>query len=460
MRLAYEARRLGDVVRALIGWRILARHDRWSRAEVHEHQRSRLAALVRHAAANSPFYRDLYRNLELGGPVALAALPRIDKRAVMENFDRVVTDPRLRLSALEDHLRALRRDEYHLGEYRVLATAGTSGFRGIFVFNRREWAVELANALRWHALMGLTPRILPRVRISAIGADGPIHISARLTESGDVGVFRFQLLDVSAPIGSLSAALEHFQPEVLLAYPSVAALLALEQLDGRLAIAPRTVSTHSELLTGEMARHIERAWGTRPFNHYGLTELSTFGAECARHRGLHMLDDLFIAEILDDDYRPVRPGQLGRRLLLTNLYNYTQPLIRYEVSDMLALSPDPCPCGRPFPLVSTIGGRSEETIELAGPDGRRVLVPPLVFPAALEGFPEIVEFQVRKSADGIQIRIVPRPFAGEDLERAVAERIGARLGELGAVPPPIRVERVAKLARRSGRMGKVRLVGD
>ena len=153
---------------------------------------------------------------------------------------------------------------------------------------------------------------------------------------------------------------------------SMAALLAAEQSAGRLQIRPRVISVHSELLTADMARKIETAWGIRPFNHYGLTELSTFSAEGGRHCGMHMLDDLFIAEIVDDCFRPVAPNVLGARLLLTNLYNYTQPLIRYDVSDMLALSPVPCACGRPFPLISAMAGRSEECLRLAANDGREV----------------------------------------------------------------------------------------
>jgi len=459
MALAYWTRRLGDVTRAVLTSVALARHDSWSRTQVRRHQQARLDALVRHALHASPFYRDHYRGLDLTGSIMLTELPTINKRTVMENFNRLVTDPRLRLAALQDHLRALRRDAYYLGAYRVLATAGTSGLRGVFVFNRREWSIELANALRWHALMGIRPRLLPRVKVSAIGADSPIHVSARLTGSGNVGLFRFQLLAVTTAVAELVAELNRFQPDVLLAYPSVAALLALEQFDGHLRIRPSRVSTHSEMLTEEMSRKIERAWGIKPFNHYGLTELSTVGAECGHHRGMHMLDDLFIAEIVDDEFRPVQPGQLGRRLLLTNLYNFTQPLIRYEVSDMLALSPDPCPCGRPFPLISAIGGRSEEIIELAAPDGRKVAVPPLVLAEVIEGLDEIAEFRVRHEEGGVRIRVVPR-FSGRgaDIECKLRDRLAARLAALGAGPTPIRIECVTALERQSGRMGKIKLV--
>ena len=459
MDLRYEARRIVDVGWALWLARRLARHDHWSRETILGCRQERLAALVRHTLARSEFYRALYRGIDLTGPLALETLPVIDKPLVMANFDQLVTDPGLKLADVEAHLRKLQGDSYYRGEYRVLATAGTSGFRGVFVFNRREWRMELANALRWHRLMGVEPRLFPRVKISAVGAGSPMHVSARLTGSGDVGVFNFQLLEAAAPLASLVAALNAFQPEVLLSYSSMAALLAAEQSAGRLQIRPRVISVHSELLTADMARKIETAWGIRPFNHYGLTELSTFSAECGRHCGMHMLDDLFIAEIVDDSFRPVAPNVLGARLLLTNLYNYTQPLIRYDVSDMLALSPVPCACGRPFPLISAMAGRSEECLRLAAPDGHEVVANPLILSAAIESFEEVVEFQLHCTPGFIRARIVPRKHVpAASLGDRIGWQLAAQLRTLGAIPPRIEVELVSALDRSGGRMGKLKLL--
>jgi len=459
MDFPYQLKRLGDLAHALYFSRLLAHHDRWSRQQILVRQQKCLEKLLRHAVAHSEFYRDLYRGINLRERITLSNLPVIDKPTVMANFDRLVTDPHLKLTEIESHLRGLKRDAYYRGNYRALATAGTSGFRGVFVFDRREWGIELANALRWHGLMGVKPRFFPRVKVSAIGADSPIHVSARLTTSSDVGLFRFQLLNVTAPLRELVASLNGFQPDVLLSYPSMAAVLAHEQVDKRLAIRPRVISTHSELLTKEMADKIERAWGRRPFNHYGLTELSTYGAECERHCGMHALDDLFIAEVVDDAFRPVEPGKLGRRILLTNLYNFTQPLIRYDVSDMMALSPEPCACGRPFPLIMTFSGRGEEVLHLAAPDGREILVPPLVISAAIEPAEEVVEFQVRFEAGVLQVRAVARAgAAAEPLSNRLRSQLASRLAALGARPLRIEVEFAGSLDRASALMGKVRLV--
>src|SRR5690606_14848904 len=99
-------------------------------------QAERLRALVRFAAERSPFYREHYRDVDLTGPFARADLPPVDKALLMERFDDWTTDRRLRRSELEAVLADDAARELHLGEYRVCATGGTSGRRGIFVSSR------------------------------------------------------------------------------------------------------------------------------------------------------------------------------------------------------------------------------------------------------------------------------------------------------------------------------------
>ena len=459
MGAGYRLKQLQDVARALFVDRRLRARDRWTAERLRKHQRQSLSRLLLHAVTRSPFYRDLYAGITIDRETELADLPLIDKKAVMENFDRVVTDRNLTLSAVREHLAHLQDDSYLLGRYRVLSTSGTSGLKGVFAYDRSEWSIVLAAVLRWYRLAGIVLRLPRRARIATLGASDPMHVSARLPESGNIGLFQLRRLTVDMNIADMVDALDRFQPEVLLSYPSVAALLAEEQLAGRLAIAPRILSTHSELMTEDMARTIERAWGTIPYNHYGLSELPTFGAECSLHCGLHAFEDLFIAELVDAENRPVPDGCQASKLLLTNLYNRTQPLIRYEISDMLSRSREPCPCGRPYPLIENIGGRSEDTVVLPGRDGGEVSIPPLVIATAIDAFDEIIEYRAKHSDSGIRIMAVPREGAGTD---ALAERLMAalakRLRSQGAKAPPIMVEFADELDRAGGAMGKVKRV--
>ena len=179
------------------------------------------------------------------------------------------------------------------------------------------------------------------------------------------------------PHGELVEALNAFQPEGLGTYPSMAALLAEHQRAGELRIHPQMIFTAGEVRTPEMEERIVDAWGRRPFNIYGATETGAYAAaECSRHTGLHLFEDQVLVEVVDDDHRPVPDGDPGSRLLITNLYNRTQPLIRYELNDLVTVSPDPCPCGRPFPLLKSIEGRSDDVLEMPARDGGTIKVHP------------------------------------------------------------------------------------
>jgi phenylacetate-coenzyme A ligase PaaK-like adenylate-forming protein len=453
-------KQVSDVLRAIAIERKLRAHDAWSQAELARHRRRKLDALVRYAVAHSPFYRKLYADLRLDGEIALEQLPLTNKRLLMDNFDTVVTDPRLELGRLKEHLQDLRQDECYLGQYRVLATTGTSGLRGLFVYDRAAWRTVVANTIRWSRYCGIRPRWPRRVRLCSIGADNPMHVTQRIPASGDVGLFRVLHLAAADPLERLVAALNRFQPSVLLPYPSLAALLADEQRAGRLRISPEVIATHSEILTEEMMRRIEAAWGIRPFNHYGLTEEPHVAGECSAHRGLHVFNDLCLIEVVDRHCRPVASGRPGAKLLLTNLYNKTQPIIRYEVTDLLTISAAPCPCGRPFPLITRISGRSEDILTFKGKDGAEVFIPPLAIAMRIDALPEIAEYQVHYSATGINLCVVPRPGAEPGkLRDTLVTALRTAVEAQGAVLPPIEVVLRKGLLRSRSRMGKIKLVG-
>ncbi|WP_144185779.1 phenylacetate--CoA ligase family protein [Elioraea rosea] len=435
--------------------------DGWTREQLLAHQRDAFKVIVRHAAHASPFYRTHYRGIEIADGPEPSQLPVTNKRLLMDNLEAVVTDQRLSRDMLDRHLAGATGDSLLFGEYRVVATAGTSGLRGIFVYDRAAWRTVLANTLRWQHFAGIAPRWPNRVRICSIGADNPMHVTSRIPMSGDIGLFQIRHLLATDPIEHLVSSLAEFQPDVILPYPSVAALIAREQLAGRLSISPRVVATHSELLTPEMARLIEQAWGIEAFNHYGLTEEPHVGADCTRHAGLHLFEDTAMIEVVDDEYRPVPDGTLGTRYLLTNLYNRIQPLIRYEVTDMLARAPALCACGRPFGLIAAMGGRAEDLLHLPRADGQRgeVSVTPMLVSLAVEAFLGVREYAVEHDASGIRLRlVVPDAEDRRKIGQALPARLGSDIASHGAVPPPITLEFLDGLARSTQRMGKLSVV--
>ena len=458
MAPTHQLKRLADIAGAMRLARELIAHDTWTTEQLQALQRRRLAELVRHAMTSSPFYRERYAGLDPGDPVELPRLPVVDKATVMERFDDLVCDRRLTLAAVEAHLDGLDRDALLLGRYRAMATGGSTGRKGVFVADRAEWRQYLAGFFRWNHYAGLAPR-LPRLRVASIAAARPLHMTYRMAASIDIGLYRVLRLEAATPLPAMVEALNRHQPEFLYAYGSVLGLLAAEQLDGRLRIAPAAIASSGETHTDELRDAIRAAWGTSSSELYAMTEAGLLGSHCERHTGIHLFEDQAIVEVVDERNRPVPPGQVGHKLLVTNLVTLTQPLIRYEVSDMVAVAGQRCPCGRPFRLLQAIEGRNDDILHLAAAAGGTVAVHPLALRGALAGIGGLAQYKVVHDHDGLHVQAALRPGADPASTVAVIEaRLAERLAAQGVARPAVQVELRDSLQDERDTAGKFKLV--
>jgi len=421
-------------------------------------QQRRLVAAARHAAVASPIYRELYAGIELAEDLDVRALPVVTKAMLMERFDEWVTDPRLRRSEVEAHLERVRGDELYLDAYRCMPTGGTTGRKGIFVYDRDEWRRCLAAFLRWSELTGVRPRLGRRMRIATVGATSPLHMTARFAMSIDLGVYALRQLDARTPLCDVVAALNEHRPEQLVAYPSMASLLALEQLEGRLRIAPRVICTSSEVRTEEMTANIRAAWGVEPFDLYGTTE-SLYAGDCGHHQGMHVFEDLGLMEVVDQRGDPVPDGIAGAKLLATSFIKRTQPVLRYEISDIVALTTAPCPCGRPLARMVSLQGRSDDILRMKGADGRTVAVHPLTLRSPMAALPELRQYKIIHDDDGLHVLVVLRDaIPGDELSRRVDATLRSKLLAAGVASPRLEVVIVAELPREQGHSAKFKLI--
>jgi phenylacetate-CoA ligase len=453
-----RAHRLAEVAGAMRLARELADHDRWTPDQLRAYQRRRVAEVVGHAVTASRFYRERYAGLDLGDPVDLEGLPVVDKATVMDRFDELVTDPRLTLAAVEAHLDGLDGDALLLGRYRAMATGGSTGRKGVFVADRDEWRQYLAGFFRWNHYVGLRPR-LPRRRIASIAAARPLHMTYRMAANVDVGLYRVLRLEATAPPAVMVEALNRHQPEFLYAYGSVLGLLAAEQLEGRLRIGPAAIASSGETHTDELRDAIRSAWGTSTFELYAMTEAGILGSHCERHTGIHLFEDQAIVEVVDERNRPVPPGQVGHKLLVTNLVTRAQPLLRYEVSDMVAVAAERCGCGRPFRLLAGIEGRNDDILYFPTAAGGTTAVHPLALRSALAGIPGLAQYKVVHDTDGLHVRVALRPGADPaETVRLVSARLTDRLTTQGAARPAVQVELRDSLQDERDTAGKFKLV--
>jgi putative adenylate-forming enzyme len=428
----------------------MRQRDHWSRAELERQQQARLAELLAFARQRSPFYRELHAGFDAA---PLEALPVVSKADLMARFDEFVTDRRIRREDVEAYLRRGEERPY-LGQYWVTATSGSSGRPGLFLFDRVEWAHVLASFARGPDYAGLPTGLAHRTRTAIVSSTNPTHMSSRVgvtLRSPFVPTLR---LDAIALLSEIVERLNAFQPTLLVAYASMAGVLADEQLAGHLQVKPRVVMVSSEVLTHDARRRVEAAWGQGVlFEQYAATEGAGLAAECQRHRGLHLFEDLSIVEVVDEANQPVPPGSFGAKVLLTVLWSRTQPLIRYELDDSLRLSPELCPDGRATRLIDAVQGRTEDTLHLPGTDGRLVAIHPNVFHDVFDGLP-VGGWQVIQEPEQLRI-LIAEPRDGFD-PAGLSEAVRAALARQGVPRTQMVVEPVGAIPRTAN--GKAPLI--
>jgi putative adenylate-forming enzyme len=436
-----------------IGAEVIAR-DRWRREQILAFQRQRVEDLITHAVSASPYYAETIGPLARGGVIELERLPTLPKATLIEQFDRIVTDPRLRLAELEEHATGNSAGEPFLGEFRVYSTSGTSGLRALIAYSLREFDYWVAVSLRLFARLGVGPE----TRLAAIGAPNPLHITRQLFAAFRSGRTGAPQVSVLTPLDEIVEALNAYQPEIVIGYTSIAALLAQEQLAGRLRIAPRILGVSSEVLTDEARRWIDEAWGIRPAEVYASTETLYMASSTPPHPGLHLYEDLAVIEVVDEDNRPVAPGEPGYKVLVTNLVNRTQPLIRYELSDSVTLADGPDSSGLPFERIARIDGRSDDILRFPARAGGDVAVHPYRLRTPFTTLSEVRQYQILQRRERLEVRVVLNDSSPRDTSARVREALAATLGDAGAVPPAIEVVPVEAIERESGHAAKLKLV--
>lgn len=458
MGLEYQRKRIGDVTRALKLHKAAAEREHWPRERLRAHQQQRIDAVVRHAAAHSRFHRERYAGLLDDGPIDLRRLPVVTKSELMDRFDDAVTDPRLRRDGLLAHAEAATGDDLYLGRYRVITTSGSSGRKGIFVWDRPAWSELLAAFLRFTEYAGSGPRLPRRRKVAYLGPSGGTHMSRRMGTSINLGVHRITVIPVTTAVPLIAAELQRIQPDTLSGFPSVVALIAQEQLAGRLGIAPSVVITSSELCTPEMRGIIVEAFGVQPFDSYAATEGGILAGECSEHNGHHVFEDYVALEVVDAQGDPVEPGKTGQQVLVTSLANRVQPTIRLAISDMVSVDPEPCPCGRPFPLLRSVAGRNDDVLQMPTAGGQTVAVHPLHF-APVAKAAEVSEFQVVQEGAALRVRVALRSGAAPDaVERKLHRELSSELRRIGIDDPAIRLEFCPRIERDPAQMGKLKLI--
>jgi phenylacetate-coenzyme A ligase PaaK-like adenylate-forming protein len=413
-------------------------------------QQGRWRRLLHHARDHSPFYGRRLRGLDLDR-CRPGDVPPLTKAEMMDNFDEVVTDRQVTRQAVERFIAdPANLARPFLGLYGVCHTSGSQGQPALVVQPRRHmWLALMAQTTRgqslpdipnrpvaWHELPGALIRRLRRPGRLAVVTQKPGFYPSGAAfaylAAARLPLLRLLHLSVFEPVDVLVARLNEFQPEFITGYTSSLDALAREQLVGRLWLKQgwtlRGLTNISEPLPASDRAFVEEAFGVHISDCYGMAECMALTSGCPLGEGSHVNSDLALFEVVNDDYRPVPDGTPGSRVLVTNLVNEVQPLIRYDIGDVVTLSPTPCPCGSPFPHIRTVAGRTKDRFWIeAGGEYREL--PYYLFLAGLHHCTNLAEHQVLQTGHNhFVVRVVQqagKTISAEELLRRVDQSVRA-----------------------------------
>jgi phenylacetate-coenzyme A ligase PaaK-like adenylate-forming protein len=423
---------------------VAASRLRWPAERIAEVREQRLREIIAWSIERSPFHRRRLGAIDVDRftEADLAGLPIMTKRDMMHDFDHVVTNPALTLETINAYLEDGPGETFLLDQYRVIVTGGSSGTRGLFVYGWEEWLEFAHLASRWESRgRAEVPAGAP---MTSLFSTNPLHVSGALNAffdsvSSGKGRSAITYLPVTMPIPEIVKRLNEAPPVVLQGYPSAVRLLALEAEAGRLHICPVEVSTCGEQLTEETRRVVREVWGAEIYDIWGCSE-GVYAFPCEAARGMHLPDDLAIVEPVDLDGNIVAPGVQADKILVTSLYNKTQPLIRYEVTDSLRVLQEPCECGCAHRRIDALAGRTDGFFFYEG----GIALHCLGMVEALTGADGVAEFQVTQTPHGADVIVVPRDAS--DLE-AVRLRIVGMMKQAGLEDPRVNLTRATTVDR-------------
>jgi phenylacetate-coenzyme A ligase PaaK-like adenylate-forming protein len=408
----------------------------WPADRLRAEREAQLRSLIGYAKEHSPWHRDRLGHIDAGALTAddLRSIPPMTKDDMMVNLDAILTDPRLSRDVVESHLDTLTDDTYLLDEFHAVASGGSSGTRGVFVYDWEGWLLCRLQLLRF-AIRKQRAIFAPDFTPVAVhvAAGKATHMTFAMTRTFGAGS-GVTPVPATLPLAEIVARLNDLQPEILGGYPTMLYALAGEARAGRLSIKPRMLRPGSEPLLPEMREAMLDVWGASIINILGTSEGAT-ASSCGESEGMHLNEDLVIFELVDANGDPVPPGVRAAKMYITNLYNRAQPLIRYELTDEATLINEPCPCGSAMRRIADIEGRSDDLFTYDG----GLVVHPLIFRSRIGHERNVIEYQVTQTPRGASIAVRTQ---GEVDTASIAADLESELRRLGLREPGVTVQTV------------------
>ncbi len=338
-------------------------------------QEKKLRKLLRHACRNSAYYRRIFAQAGITEEnidrVPLKQFPVMDKDLLMENYDELVTDPKITQEELREFDESpASKTENYLGRYHVIHSSGSTGIPKYFVYDDKAWGQMLLGIIRgalWGMRMTSILKLLAKKpKILYIAATDGRYAGAMAVGDGINGVgAKQEYLDISKPIEEGNQKVIQFDPDIVIGYPSAIKLMADQVRLGRVPNHVKRVVSCGEPLSPGLRTFLEDTFQCPVMNFYGSSESLALGLEENSQEGMVLFDDMNVIEVEDGE------------MYLTCLYNFTQPLIRYHLTDTLKPKKRAADDPYGFSRAEVLLCRNEDEMWFCKADGTEEFIHPL-----------------------------------------------------------------------------------
>jgi len=386
--------------------------NQWlSRQDLEAIQWEKLKLLLKYIFRNVPYYTQLFNELglkpsDIHNPCDFRKIPILTKEIIRKNSKEMMTiDPSRK--------------------GRAANTGGSTGETLYFYRDLDDGSASKANLLRLNRWLGC--EVGDR---EAVFWGTPFDVSrfSKLTDKLKQNIqntIYLSTFDMSEKtMFGYAITLRKFNPKLLRGYPSALYTFANFLTKNRITdIKPDVVISTGEKSFSFQKELMEEAFGCRVYERYGSNEFGNIAQECYDQHGLHLATDMYYVEVLKDNRLPEK-DEIGE-IIVTDLHNYYMPFLRYRIGDLGILSDMQCSCGRGFPMMEEVKGRTFDTI--VTPSGKTL--GGFFWTYISRAVPGIKQFQVvQKEKNGIEFMIVPdesfRTESTKQLEKEIQEKAG------------------------------------
>ena len=371
----------------------LKRNEHKSREQIRILQDKKLRKLLYHAYDHSAYYRKSFEQAGITRgqiqSLPLSSFPAIDKKILMENYDEIVTQNEIRQEELRafDEGNSTGQKEFR-GKYHVVHSSGSTGVPRYFIYDSTAWNQMLLGIIRgalWNMTMPqILKLLLGKPRILYVAATDGRYGGAMAVGDGIDGVGAKQMfLDIKTPLSEWIRSVREFNPDIIIGYPSAIKILGELVVNNKISVNVCRVISCGEPLPPGLRNYLKQVFKSVIVNFYGASESLAMGVETDLEEGMYLFDDM--------NYIEVENGQM----YLTSLYNFSQPLIRYRISDQLILKKPDGRSNYPFLQADILLSRNEDILWFEDSEGKRDFLHPL----AVEGLcvEGLLDYQFRQT---------------------------------------------------------------